>query len=345
MIEQFASLSYDEQVKRLEHLAKIALSWYSQNREHHITLLQHWLNTTFRVDVYARGGKANGGKVERYTLRIHRPGKLAAQAIWSELAWLQAIHRETNLVVPEPIAALDGSLVVTAESKGVPEARHCVLLRWVEGDFRYTASELGPTELERVGVFMAKLHTHAEQFILPAGFTRSRWDCESLLNRIQITPEKLRSIISPAQERVIQATAENIRACMRSLDEQPGVFGLIHEDLHQGNYLFYNGEVRAIDFDNCGFGYYLYDIAVTFSTITQWEQYPALRAAFLKGYQSLRSLPPDYDRLIDLFISARLLSHTLWLIDQSGEPMFGERAIERAKRQLEVMQRLLPVKG
>ena len=31
------------------------------------------------------------------------------------------------------------------------------------------------------------------------------------------------------------------------------------------NYLFHGGEVRLIDFGDCGWGHYLYDLAVTVS--------------------------------------------------------------------------------
>ena len=34
----------------------------------------------------------------------------------------------------------------------------------------------------------------------------------------------------------------------------PDVFGLIHAHLHQENCLIHRGEVRAIDFDHCGYG-------------------------------------------------------------------------------------------
>ena len=34
-------------------------------------------------------------------------------------------------------------------------------------------------------------------------------------------------------------------------------WGLIHADLHEGNYLFHNEQIRPIDFYRCGFGYYL----------------------------------------------------------------------------------------
>jgi Ser/Thr protein kinase RdoA (MazF antagonist) len=32
-------------------------------------------------------------------------------------------------------------------------------------------------------------------------------------------------------------------------------------DLHQWNYLFLDQALRAIDFDDCGWGYYAYDMA------------------------------------------------------------------------------------
>jgi Ser/Thr protein kinase RdoA (MazF antagonist) len=62
------------------------------------------------------------------------------------------------------------------------------------------------------------------------------------------------------------------------------VFGLIHADLHQENYLFHGKQVRAIDFDDCGYGPFVYDLAVTLSELEHRADYPTLRAALLAGY-------------------------------------------------------------
>lgn len=53
------------------------------------------------------------------------------------------------------------------------------------------------------------------------------------------------------------------RAAMDMLGERSATFGLIHADLHLDNVLFAGGEARPIDFDDCGLGHWLYDIAVT----------------------------------------------------------------------------------
>ena len=58
------------------------------------------------------------------------------------------------------------------------------------------------------------------------------------------------------------------RAPSTSCGQQPSrhvrtATGLIHADLHYENFLFHDGVARAIDFDDCGWGFYLYDVAVT----------------------------------------------------------------------------------
>ena len=73
-------------------------------------------------------------------------------------------------------------------------------------------------------------------------------------------------------------------------------WGLIHADLHQGNYLFHNGQIRPIDFSRCGFGHYLYDIAQSIHHFL-----PEVRSSFFEGYQTIRNLPENYLQIIEGF--------------------------------------------
>ncbi len=70
-------------------------------------------------------------------------------------------------------------------------------------------------------------------------------------------------LVSAADAALVEAAIETVRVATRELGAQPDTFGLIHADLHQENYLFHGGMARAIDFDDCGWGFYLYDLAVT----------------------------------------------------------------------------------
>jgi Ser/Thr protein kinase RdoA (MazF antagonist) len=128
---------------------------------------------------------------------------------------------------------------------------------------------------------------------------------------------------------------------MHVLGEGREVFGLIHADFYERNYLFSNGEVHAIDFDGCGWGYYLFDIGVAFSTLLARPDYPALRQAFLEGYRRVRPLCGDHEALIDTFIAARLMCHVLWLAAHVDEPAYGLRAIRRIEYELGELQSFL----
>ncbi len=329
-------LSFDElprsvQLRRMRRLAQTALAAYAID-EAQITSIQHFLNTTFRVDVPV--------KKERYALRISSAGYQDVAAIQSELHWLRAIRRDTELVVPEPVLARDGSLCVTITVPGVPGARHCVVFRWIDGRFHNTS--LRPVELELVGNFMARLHLHAQSLDLPASFHRKRWDVEGLQgNSLGIDVALARKHLSREQQRTIDAVAARVQQMMHLLGEGSAVFGLIHADLHEGNYLFHNGELRVIDFDTSGWGHYLYDIAVTFSTLLNRPGLPAYRKAFLRGYRQVRELPVEYEQYIDKFIAARVMGHSLWIAAHIGKPAFGAKAVMRVARQLEWLRNTL----
>lgn len=327
-MSDFEYLPRGTQIRRLRRLAHSALTAYDLEQAH-ITPLHHFLNTTFRID--------NPSQKQRYVLRISRAGYQDAATIRSELLWLQAIRRETALVVPEPLANHDGLLLSTVEVQDVPEPRHCVLFRWVDG--RFHSAMLCPADLERVGMLMATLHLHVQRFTVPEGFTRKRWDLAGLQGEASgIEPDRIRRHLSPDDCNVLDRVAERVGQTMHTLGEGPEVFGLIHADIHQWNYLFHRGNVHLIDFDTSGWGYFVYDIAVTFSTLLNHPNLSALRAAFLRGYRRVRPLPVEQETCIDTFIAARIFGHTQWVAAHIGEPAFGEKAVIRVRQQVDVLR-------
>ena len=83
------------------------------------------------------------------------------------------------------------------------------------------------------------------------------------------------------------------------------VFGLIHGDFSFENVLFFGGEARVIDFDDCGRGYFLYDIATLMDYLEWREDYARLRTALLDGYREERTLLREHEALLDLFLLVR----------------------------------------
>jgi Ser/Thr protein kinase RdoA (MazF antagonist) len=330
-MHRIEDLPRSTQIRRMRRLAQTALAAYDLEQAR-ITPLQHFLNTTFRIDIPYQG--------QRYVLRISRAGYQDAATIRSELLWLQAIRRETDLVVPEPLFNRDGLLLTTVEVPGIPEPRHCVLFHWVDGRFHRT--RLCPTDLERVGMMMAKLHLHVQRFTLPQGFARKRWDLAGLQGgALGIDPEKSRQHLSREECCLLDKIAERVGQTMQTLGEGSEVFGLIHADIHQWNYLFLKGNVHLIDFDTSGWGYFAYDMAVTFSTLLHHPNLLALRTAFLQGYKQVRPLPVEQEDCIDTFVVARIFGHTQWLAAHIGEPAFGNRAAVRVAQQLDELRNWL----
>src|SRR5690348_9994317 len=94
-MQRFEDLPRRTLIRRIRRLAQSALTAYDL-KQARITPLHHFLNTTFRIDIPSQQ--------RRYVLRISRAGYQDATTIRSELLWMQAIRRETNLVVSEPLA-------------------------------------------------------------------------------------------------------------------------------------------------------------------------------------------------------------------------------------------------
>jgi Ser/Thr protein kinase RdoA (MazF antagonist) len=113
-----------------------------------------------------------------------------------------------------------------------------------------------------------------------------------------------------------------IQQVLAELGYGAGVFGLIHADLHQDNYLFHRGGVLAIDFDDCGFGHYLYDLSVTLLEIQHLQQYASLRNALLAGYRQARLLPSAHENYLDTFFALRHLQLVMWVLESREHPTF-----------------------
>lgn len=96
---------------------------------------------------------------------------------------------------------------------------------------------------------------------------------------------------------------------MAALLPRVGDQGLIHADLHLGNALFQHGDVKLIDFDDCGTGPRLYEVAVALWELRDGPDYPVFRDALLAGYQAEREV--DVTQL-DEFIALRQIAFDLW---------------------------------
>lgn len=273
----FADLDRPGRTRRLRRLAEAALTAYDVPVAR-LSPLGRGHNTTFRVD---------GADGHRYVLRVQRPDGPSAAQVRSEMAWLAALCRETDLVVPRPVPTRERDLVAVIADPAVPEPRTCVLCHWVDG--RFVDERLNPPQLYALGEATARLHRHGARM---NGLDRGRVDDLTDFGRSQVdgfSDAVLERAVTLADgDPRVRAAIERVRAVRSRLGYGADVFGLVHGDLRQDNYLFRRGRVRVIDFDDCGYGHYAYDLAVAIGELGHLPQREELRDALLDGYRSVR---------------------------------------------------------
>ncbi|MCP4655448.1 MAG: phosphotransferase, partial [bacterium] len=292
-----------------------------------VTLLNHTINTTFRVDARPRTNSATAGAAgaeERFVLRIYRPGTYSAETIRSEVAWLQALRRDEVLGVPEPVPTADGAPLVVIDAESAAP-RLGVLFRWLEG--RFASGELTLAQVAKIGEFLGTLHRLSDRFTAPPEFERPRFDLDVLLGTGAVVPPgEAEELVSRADRQLLDEAAAWLRAELESLGRAPEVFGLIHGDLTPKNCLFHGGELRALDFADCGWGYYPYDIATSLLRLGERDDYPALRDGFLESYRRVRPLQPAHEAAIETFQICRHIFLLRWLCRFLDLPEVRERA-------------------
>lgn len=254
-------------------------------------------NHTFRI---------TGPSRSQHILRLHRPGYQTLATIESELAWLSALAG-TGLPVPRAIAGHDGEFVQRAGE------RYAVLFSFEEG--REPNGDEDMTMLFRtIGSFAATAHRHVETWTPPRGFRRPSWTAEAILDPGGLWDDWRKA---PHVEGAVRATLDELDRRLREALVVYGTtrerFGLIHADMRLANLLVAGPKVTLIDFDDCGFGWFMYDFAASLSFIETTPQAAALRQSWIEGYTSVRALSSEDLRIIDAMILLRRMALLAWI--------------------------------
>lgn len=325
-MSDFATLDYQGQIERLTQLGERALVHFGLAGAG-LTLANYTNNAVYRVDAGA----------ERFALRIHRPGLKKRSWIQSEREWLTALTRDTELHVPVPVDD-----IYTGTLEGADGEVYVVLFRWIEGHI-LRASEMTPEHAYAVGQFTARLHDASRKFLPSHGFERPRLDYEGLFGDDSPYNPGIRGegLFSAEQRSIMAAASQHIQAVMHELDAVEGSFGLIHADLIWKNVLHHGDQVGAIDFDDCAYGYLLYDLAPMLLSFKDEQNGSALRQALWNGYTSTAHHAVGYQDLMETFVAARHIASIRWIAGNMSNPSVRDRAPEIITHRVQTLARFL----
>jgi Ser/Thr protein kinase RdoA (MazF antagonist) len=275
-------------------------------------------NVTFRV-TDARDGAP-------LVLRLHRPGYHDHAALCSEHVWTRALVA-AGIGAPEPLPTLDGAPFAAVDGPAAGERRWAGLARWVEGDLladamaRETEAAAVEGHLARLGAIMAALHAQATAWTPPPGFRRQRLDADGLLGpRPFWGPFWEHPVFSPGERALVLATRDRLHTALQRYGTSPQTFSLIHADLHPRNVLITADGAAVIDFDDAGFGWHLYDLAVALVWYQDEARFPALRDAVVRGYRSVRPLADADLALLPMFLLIRDMAQIGWYHERPELP-------------------------
>lgn len=300
-------MSTELDTDRLEVFARAAAAEHGLP-DGELTLLNVSENATYRLD----------GDGRRIVLRVHRTGYHSRDAVHSELTWIQALRDEGIVRTAPVVPAPDGREVVEVRHPD-GEQRMVVGFEWMDG--------VSPPEdrlvddFRELGSITARLHAHARRWQRPEGFTRFTWDYDtSLGDRGHWGRWQDGLGVGPSELDVLGRCADAVRRRLEAFGRGPDRFGLVHADMRLANLLVDGPDVGVIDFDDCGFSWYLYDLGSSLSFIEHLPIVPELVDSWVTGYQTVAPLSPEEIDELPTFIMLRRMLLVAWIGSHSAVP-------------------------
>lgn len=300
----------DDFLARLEAGLRAALPRWGLSRASEVKLLTISENATFR----ARDPESG----QEVVFRVHRPGYHTRAEIASELAWLLALGIDGVVSTLTPVPQLDGELIADLNDGGI--TRHAVAFELLPGREPGEGEDL-PRWFRELGAINARLHAHAKAWPRPEGFVRKRWDFDAMLGNVLLWGDWRAGLgLDDDGRAVLEEVARELKARLDACGTGADRFGLVHADMRVANLLVDGERLSVIDFDDCGFSWYLYDFAAAISFIEHEPYIPELQKAWVEGYRSVAPLSDEECSLLPVFIMLRRMLLTAWIASHSETP-------------------------
>lgn len=317
---------FDDREKCLR-LAKKILQQYRRTLGESCTLklLQQSENITYFVE----------SPLRRAVLRLSRPAYHTEEELRAEAEWMLRLGEDFSkgffcgrFDLRQPIAGDDGRYLYAAVDEA-GDGCYGMAFTYLSG----TPLEELPLEqqipwFEKLGEAAALFHCQAGAWDRAKHLPRLRWNYETMIGRSAVWGDWREAFsgsgfmgadggenaVSQKDAGEILARADRrIAEKLQAYGVKAENYGLIHGDLRGANVLTEKDRLKIIDFDDCGYGWYMQDLAACVSFIETEPAVSGLIAAWLKGYGRQRKLSAKDIDMTDTFIMMRRMQLMAWV--------------------------------
>jgi len=250
-----------------------------------------------------------------YVLRITPPNdEIDLPEMRAILTWIHFLA-QGGAAVAAPVPSQNGDLIEPIEEDG--QAYIAVAFERAPGirGEELTFDQWNDALFERLGQTAGKMHTLAKSYTPPsADLKRPDWDVAgNCFHPLEPLPPS-EAIVAEKQARIFEV--------VQALPKDADSYGMIHADLHGGNF-FVDVDTNTItifDFDDCAYGWFAMDIAM--SVFDMLVLYPGpdrevfterFLRSYLKGYRTENTISafwldqlPHFLKLLEIGVYAEV---------------------------------------
>lgn len=234
-----------------------------------------------------------------FILRVGHTLRRTSELIAGEVDWInylaeggasvsRAIYSQSGALVEAIDDSQGGQFLVTAfvKAPGVPSWE----IAWT------------PAFVEHYGQIIGRIHTLTKDYI-PAdpSWRRPEWNSRGNLDLEDWLPSSESAALSKFQ---------SLMHHFEALPKDRQGYGLIHQDAHGVNFYVYEGKITLFDFDDCVYGWFIYDIAMVLFYAAMWKEDKTaftdeFMGNFLRGYRGENKLDALWLKELPHFLKLR----------------------------------------
>ncbi|RAV99003.1 phosphotransferase [Pseudochryseolinea flava] len=277
------------------------------------TLLKTFVNDTYIISAEGK----------QFIFRVYTKGWRSELEIREEIRMIMAVH-QANVGVSYPIMDTSGDYI---QKIFAPEGdRFGVLFSHAAGEKKFNLSN----DLQQsLGVHLAKLH----QATLDMTMHRPEYDGVTML---VYAFEKIQPYLktSADDEAFMIKTKETLLSEFKKIKTDNVRKGGVHLDFWPDNlHIDSDNQITVFDFDFCGNGFQIIDIAFYFALMQGLAQneddFNNQTEAFLKGYETVTTLTDEERRIIPLLGAATCFYYMGVQSDRFSTIFFNEEHLKR----------------